>query len=314
MKRTVLISAFIVFSSLNALAQQSGFDIFNFAPTPNTLALSEATTAVPQGASSVYSNPALLSLMPSSTIDLGYSRMIGDANNIFGGINFREKNRAIALTVYRSGDDGFEQRDTQGPSNGNFSVNYLTISSALSYDFKYFAIGASAQYIYQEVYLDKSFGYSLNAGLAREFLSGKIRTGFSVVNLGKMNKLVTSEPILPTALRMGGAVDILEFTPPKNSNLPILVNVSADYVIPIADTPNNNSIGFYDDETYANFGINFNIAQVVELKTGFKTGNTARPLSFGVGFITDILTFNYALIPFNTGFGTVHSIGLQYKF
>lgn len=314
MKVLFSILSILILGSTSMLAQRAGVDVLNFAPNPEALSLSEATTAIPQGASSIFTNPALLSLMPNSTLNLGYSRMIGDANNIFSGANFRKNNRAISISVYRSGDDGFEQRDSPGSSNGNFSVEYLSIGSALSYDFDYFAIGASAQYIYQEIYLDKSTGYSFNAGLARELLDKKLTLGASVVNIGKMNKLVTTEPKLPAAFRLGASVDVLEFTPPKNSNLPILLSISSDFVHPLTDTPDENEVGYFNDKDYFNFGMILNVAEVVELKGGYKTGDTARPISFGAGFITDLITFNYAIIPFNTGFGTVHSIGIQYKF
>lgn len=300
--------------TLNLNAQQSGFDIFNFAPIPGNLALSEAATALPNGSGSMYINPALLALMDKSSVDLSYSSMIGDANNIYGGANFKNNNRALALSIYRSGDDSFEQRDLPGPSNGNFSVSYLSVAGAAAYDLNFMSIGVSGHYLLQEIYMDKSYGYSLNVGIAREFWSGRFKTGASVVNIGKMNPLIEHEPKLPTAFRLGGVFDVLKFTPPKNTDLPILVTLSGDYVVPLTEKDTNNNIGFYDDKPYANFGLNLNIAETIELKSGLKTGNTVRPYSFGVGFITDLLTFEYALIPFDTGFGTVHSIGLKYKF
>ncbi len=314
MRKIISFIFFFVIGVFNVKAQQTGFDIFNFAPSPSILALSEAATALPNGAGSTYINPALLALMDKSSIDVGYSNMIGDASNIFGGVNFKSKNRAVALSIYRSGDDSFEQRDTQGPSNGNFSVSYLSVTGALAYDLDFISVGASAHYLFQEVFLDKTTGYSFNIGVAKEFWSGRFKTGASVVNIGKMNPLVAQEPKLPTAFRLGGAFDLLRFTPPKNKDLPILVSISGDYVVPLQEKDANNNIGFFDDRAFANFGLNLNIAETVELKTGLKTGNTARPYSFGIGFITELLTFNYALIPYDTGFGTVHSIGLQYKF
>ncbi len=315
MKLLLSLLSILTLGSATIVAQSSaGVDVLNFAPNPEALSISEATTAVPQGASSIFVNPALLSLMPSSTLNLGYSRMVGDANNIFGGVNFKQGNRAIAISVYRSGDDGFEQRNSPGSSNGNFSVDYLSVGSALSYNFKHFAIGASAHYIYQEIYLDKATGYSFNAGIARELLDTKLTIGASVVNIGKMNKLVTVEPKLPAAFRLGLSFDLLEFTPPKNANLPILLSISSDFVHPLTDTPKNTEVGYFNDKDYFNFGFILNVAEVVELNGGYKTGDTARPISFGAGFITDLITFNYAIIPFNTGFGTVHSIGIQYKF
>jgi hypothetical protein len=68
-----------------------------------------------------------------------------------------------------------------------------------------------------------------------------------------------------------------------------------------------------ENSQHFNFGLKLLISDVIEIRNGYKTENSSRPISFGLGLITNKVTFNYAIIPFNTGFGTVHSVGLQYK-
>ena len=55
-------------------------------------------------------------------------------------------------------------------------------------------------------------------------------------------------------------------------------------------------------------------ADLFVLETGYRFGNTERPFSAGAGLLLDPLRINYAFVPFSTGFGSVHSFGLQYYF
>ena len=255
----------------------------------------------------------MLVFNPYSTINLGFANWITGDNNLFGGINLKKGNRAFAFAVYSFGGFDFEQRDEPGPSNGDFSMQYLSIAGAYAYDFKWFSAGAAFQYLNEDIYPDKATGYAVNAGLARSFLDERLRIGASILNLGEMSKLNETSTDLPTTLKAGVAVDVFEFNPPKNKNLPILVSLYADYVHPY-ETIKNSDFTDYDQESdYLNFAISFNIANVIEISSGYKTGDTERPITFGAGFFTQKLSFNYALIPFNTGFGTVHSIGIQYQ-
>ena len=295
-----------------SLYAQSGIKLLEVGPTASELAVSEASTATPNGSTSLYTNPALLVLNPTSTINLGYTSWISDANNLFGGINLKKENRALAFGFYTSGISGFEQRNAPGESNGEFSIQYVSISGAYAHDFKYFTAGVSAHYLNEEVYPYRATGYGINFGLASSLLEDKIRVGAAVQNLGEMDELNTVATDLPSSINLGIAIDLVEFMHPKSPELPILATIMADYVIP--NSASSDALtDFNPDENYFNLGLSLTITEVVVVSTGYKTQSNTRPVSFGVGFIAEKVQFNYALVPFNTGFGTVHSIGLQYQ-
>ncbi|MFN1833948.1 PorV/PorQ family protein [Balneola sp. MJW-20] len=296
-------------------AQSSrGLQHLNISPTAFALSRSEATTAVHDGAASIFINPALLSLNPESTIDIGYSRWIADVNSIFGGINFVNGKNALALAFYSMGSGDFEQRDQPGPSNGNFTVRYLSVAGAYSRDLDWFSVGIAAQYLYEEVFLYQASGYAFNLGLARYFLDDRIKTGLSFTNLGEMGDLNNISSDLPANLRVGISADLFELSAVKNDDLPILLSIYTDFVNPVITTESSDFTNVNNNDPYFNIGLSFEIAEVVEISSGYKTQNNVRPWSFGAAFMTEQVDFNYALIPFNTGYGTVHSIGLQYKF
>ncbi len=313
MKTGYLTFAFIVLS-IPVLAQGSGFEMLSISPTPNALSKAEASTTLADGAASIYSNPALLAYANNSSIDLGYSFWIADVANIFGGVNFLRERSAVAFSFYTSGSSEYQQYDIPGESNGSFSIQYLSIAAAYAYDFKYFSVGATAQYLNEENFTYTANGYAFNTGVASQFFNGRLRLGTSLTNIGEMEKLNIESTLLPSTFRAGISADLIEFTAQKNNELPILISAYADFISPLQETSGKDYADYSTSENYVNLGVKLTIAEVLELSGGYKTQNNVRPIAFGAGFSTDEITFNYALIPFNTGYGTVHSVGIQYKF
>ena len=304
---------FLIGLSVSTFAQESGLQLLNIAPSASELGRAEASSATPHGSGSVYSNPALLAMSRTSSINLTYTNWISDSNNLFGGINLRKNNRAVAFSIYTSGVTGFEQRDAPGESNGDFSIGYLSLSGAYAYNFKYFAAGVSAQYLNEQIYPYRANGYSFNLGLASAFADDKIRVGASLLNLGEMEELNEVATTLPTNFTVGVAADLIEFSHNKNRDMPILVSLMTDFVLPFEDTNPSRYTDYNPHEAYFNLGTAITIAETVEVSAGYKTGDNTRPLSFGLGILTTKGSFYYALVPFNTGFGTVHSVGIQYR-
>ena len=287
--------------------------MLNNAPTPSALSLNEAGTANYSGSGSLYQNPALLINGNTSTLDFAYSSWMQDTKYIFGGANFIQGKRAFSIGIYNSKIDGFEQRNNPGDSHGEFSISYLSIAGGFAYNFDLLSVGVSGQFLNEENFLYQASGYAFNFGIASDFFDSRLKTGISLLNIGTMDNLNYEPTQLPEQFRAGFSVDVFRFSPPKNSNLPILVSTSLDYVNPL-HSDSNSQIGTIETEPFVNVGLRFNIAEVVELSTGYKSGETTKPWAFGVGFITDLINVNYAIIPYETGFGTLHSIGLQYKF
>ncbi len=314
--KTRLTLLFVLFISSQGFAQDrgGGFEVLGIAPTAYALSKAEATTSVPDGAASIYSNPALLALSQTSSIDVGYSFWVANLTNGFGGVNFRNNKRAIALSFYTSGASDYEQRDQPGPANGTFSIQHISVAAAYAYDFGLFSLGGAFQYLNEQNYTYRASGYAFNAGIARNFMNNRIRTGASITNTGKMEKLNMDATPLPTNFKAGISGDLFEFSAPKNNSLPILLSAFGDFVHPISETEDKDYADYSTTDPYFNLGLSLTVAEVLQLSGGYKTQNSVRPLSFGAAFATSDLTFNYAIIPFNTGYGTVHSIGIQYKF
>lgn len=303
-------------TTVSTVAQDtgSGLDFLNIGPSSRLLAISEASTAVLTGPSAIYTNPALLALEDQSSLDASYTLWISGVNNQFAAINFLRGNSAFAAGIYNSRADGFEARDRPGPSAGDFSIGYLSIAGAFAHSFGPVSIGTTAQYLREEVFQFRANGYAINAGVAVEFLDRRIRTAASVNNLGKMESLDLQSTILPATFNLGAALSLIDFTTPGANDLPVLLSVYLDWSKPLEENPTSDFIDRNPDEGFFSVALNADVSDLFYLQAGYRFGPTERPLSFGLGMEIEPIRINYALVPFSTGFGTVHSFGLQYFF
>ena len=295
-------------------AQRTGFELLTTGPNTEALSLGEATTALLLGASNLYTNPANLAFERASGFSADYSLWIGGLTNTHAAVNFKREKSAIAFGLLASESGDFELRSRPGPSQGSFSVSYLSLSGGYAYSFQNFALGASLQYLREELYIYSASGYSLNAGISSHWLNRKLYVSAVLQNAGMMGKLNTEATRLPTLFRGGINARLFELTAGEN-DFPVRFSLLSDLVVPVNDMETNSASNTLEQKSaYLNIGFSVIAADIISLRGGYKTGETARPLSFGTGVILNNITANYALIPFETGFGTVHSVGIGYRF
>jgi len=295
-------------------AQGSGLDLLTTGPSTHAFGLNEAVTAELLGASDIYTNPANLALENHSTINADYTLWIADITHAHAAINLKNEAHALAFGFLGSQVKDIPLRGNQaGPAQGTFNVSFLSLSGAYAYRLGPVALGATLQYLREEYYIYNASGYALSLGAATKILDNRLQLGTSLMNLGKMNKLRNTGTTLPTTYRAGINARLFTFVPPKNSNLPITVHLKDDLVVPVY-TVSQSTQDKKHRNPYTNIALELNIAQTISLRTGYKTGNTVRHWSAGLGVKLDTITASYAIIPFETGFGTVHSLGISYRF
>lgn len=313
-----LILLILLFCAGNLFAQSqdtgSGMDFLNIGPSSTLLSLSEATSATPTGSSAIYSNPALLILEASSSVDFSYTLWIADVKNQFASVNLLRDSYAIGFGVYNSRSDGFQARDQPGPSQGDFSISYLSLTASAAYKVGSVSAGITAHYLREEVFQFRANGYAFTTGITGSLFDERIRLGTVFQNIGKMEELDNVSTDLPSTFKAGLMADLIEFTTPGRNDLPVLLSLHADYIVPLNDVSSTDFIDQNEGRNFLAVAISADVADLFYLQTGYKWGPTERPLSFGLGIVIDPVRVNYALVPFQTGFGTSHSIGLQYYF
>ena len=145
-------------------------------------------------------------------------------------------------------------------------------------------------------------------------MNEKILAGASVNNIGKMESLDQESTPLPSSFNAGISASLIQFNTPGQNDLPVLVGLTADWNKPIDENPSNDFIENNNNEGFFTLAANLDIGDLLFLQGGYRWGPTERPFSFGLGLAIESVRVNYGLITFSTGFGTVHSFGVQYYF
>ena len=316
MRFLILLPILVLLATGRGTAQEtgSGLDFLNIGPSSALLSISEASSAASVGPAAIYSNPAMLAFEEKSALDINYTLWIADVKNQFAGVNFVRDQSALAFGVYNSAADGFEARDRPGPSAGNFSVGYLSLSGAAARRLGPLSVGFTGQFLREEVFQFRATGYAISAGAALRLFDNRFRAGAALRNLGEMESLDQQSTKLPASISAGISADVLNITTPGNNDFPVLVTFLADYTHRLEEPGTGDFVTSESDDPFISFATKITAANLLFANAGYRFGPTERPYSLGGGLSLDTITVRYALVPFSTGFGTVHSFGLQYHF
>lgn len=296
---------------------QTGLDFLNIGPNAQSLSISEAHTAVPLGSASVFTNPANLMLSNQSSLGLSYSLWIADTQNTQASAAIRRDRDVFGFGVLSSLIDDFEARQTPGPSTGSFSVQYLALTAAYARSVSFLSVGASVSYLYEQLFQQNASGYAFSGGVTGEFLDQRLRVATAVTNAGRMGELLNERTTVPTRWRTGFDVNAVQISAFSGAEVPVVINLSADYVVPLREESiriNGNEDTAIESGSFFTFGMQAELYDMIGVRAGYRTGETARNWSFGASVQVSPVQFFYGFIPFETGFGMVHSIGLNYNF
>lgn len=264
------------------------------------LASSETVAALGHGPSTLFSNPALLGFEERSAVSLSNTFWLDDAFNRSAAATHRGRRWVLAAGVLQSTVDGIEAREVPGPGNGTFDVSYLAFTAGVSRTFGPVSLGLHASSLYERVFDRSATGYRVGGGVAARFLDDRLRVGSVVTNLGEMQVLGTEATELPRIWRTGAAAEILQFSVNNARNVPLTLGLAADVHVP------------FDRPTYVSATTALTASDVLVLRGGIRTGYTTRRWTLGVEIIQPRYRFSYALLPFDLGYGSSHSLGLSF--
>lgn len=311
---TILTLALVINVQKTTAQNNSGLQFLSIGPNAYSLSISEAHTAVPIGSASMFTNPANLLLDKRSSLGASHTLWIGDTQHTQASASIRRINDAFGFGFLTSGIDDITVRNTAGPSDGSFDVRYLSVSAAYARQFGIFSTGLTASYIYEQFFQSNASGYGFNMGITATLLDERLRIASSLNNIGEMGKLVIKRSQLPTTLKTGIDLNAIQLSAFSGSEVPVLINFSVDFVAALNEKNLSGDGSLIQSGDYFAFGINAQLYDLISIRGGYRTGNTARNWSFGAGISIDPVIFNYAFVPFETGFGSVHSISLVYFF
>jgi hypothetical protein len=264
------------------------------------LASSETVAALGYGPSTLFSNPALLGFEERSSVALSNTFWLEDAFNRSASASYRGRRWVAAAGMLQSTVGGIEARQKPGPSDGTFDVHYVAFTVGLGRALGSVSVGAHASALYERVFDRSAAGYRVGAGLAARYLDDRLRIGTVVSNIGEMQVLAIEATPLPGIWRSGVAVDLLQFSVNQARNVPLTLGLATDVHVP------------FNDAAYVSATTSLTASDVLVLRGGLRSGETTRRWTLGLELVQPRFRFSYALLPFDLGYGSSHSLGVSF--
>lgn len=282
-------------------------------PDPVSLSLSEAVTARDLHGSAIFTNPANLSYNNRYVANASHTFWLDNSSNSHISLLIPSENGAFGLGVLTSSIRDIDARTNPGEPSGTFDVVYYAFAGSYSRDLKFVHLGVTAMYLYEQLYQLSASGYAINVGITRSFLSDRLRIGSTALNLGQMDYLAETRSPLPSIWKTGFWSEILQFSTIGSSEIPLIAALTTDFNYPLNDEGASDGASSQIDP-WVSAGLEITISDIISIRGGYRSGESKRRFSSGVGVQFGNAVFNYAFVPFETGFGTTHAMSLSYFF
>jgi len=298
-----LLTLIAAVSVVSVEAQDSGLSFLALGPDAKALARGDAGVASTTGAFATYWNPAGLATEGVREVALSHHVWIADIRTyaLNAGFSIGEK-AGLGVFAIATGSGDLEARQRPGESDGLFDAQFVSAGISLGRAFGPVRIGSTVKFLSERIFTNSANGYGFDFGLQTELLEGSVLLGATYSNLGKMEKLNAQATELPELGRVG--IEIFPFrmiTAVDGEMLlstSILLEVSRNYVT---------------ERTNLHVGLSGEVLETVTARVGYLSNDFLRDYSAGVGVEVTDLTFDYAILPFENGFGgPAHILTLSY--
>lgn len=293
-------------------SQSGGFQLLGIGPDPVTLSLSEAITARSTAGAAIFMNPANTAQITSLSASASHTFWLETSGNTYFSVHTPSRYGVFSLGVLTSAINNIEARQVPGSPSGQFDVSYYAFAGSFARSFGPISVGITGMYLYEELYNLWATGYALSGGVTATLLDDRLRIGSSLLNNGEMEILVDERSPLPTMWRTGVWSRVLQLSTVGSSEIPLTASLSADYTVPLNEDGSSDGATAITDP-WVSFGTEIIVSDLISLRGGVRTGETKRRFSAGLGIEQGRFRFDYAYVPFETGFGVTHSLGITYR-
>jgi hypothetical protein len=297
MNRHLLISALLLLlgsRELSAQAGSTGLAFLKLGVGARALGMGEAYTAIANDPAATYYNPGALSLTDASQFLLMHKQWIQDTRTEFFAAKTTMDRVTLAVSLNSTSVDNIEIRDVPGPPVGTFTSHNAAIGASGAYRIDPdLSVGATVKYLYEKILVDEASGYGIDLGAVYR-TPWEIRLGLAVSNLGSMSALVLESSKLPTVVRFGAGYET------ALASIDATLSASADAVSYTGE-----------GRTHLHAGAELDYKRTFAVRAGYQTGYEAKGVSAGVGITYDLLTLDYAFVPFGYDLGTTHTFSLK---
>ena len=298
MYKTIL---FVLISFSTMLAQtagNSGLSFLKMGFGARNIAMGDAGTAISNDVSSLFYNPANLSISNNSQIMIMHNQGIQGIKSELLGVRSSIWGIPFAVGFNVTSIDNIEVRNRPGAAIASFNAHYFFGSLSTGFHVaQNVAVGITAKYLYEGLYTDQATGWGFDLGTTYQTPLKGLYAAAVIKNLGSMNKLKNDKTKLPTEFRVGPAYKF-DFSDSK-----FAVTTTAELQKYTATT-----------DVHVNVGAEVVYDKLIALRGGYQSGYQAKSFTGGFGLMWGNLEFDYAFQPFSLGLGSANMFSLQFKF
>lgn len=321
MKRRRLQILALILTSLTAIsgkpdmlmAQSGGLQLLGIGPDAHSLSLSETITARRSYGAAIMTNPANMASATRYHAGASHSFWLETSGNTYFSVVAPTPYGVFGLGVLNSSVNDIEARQTPGAPIGTFDVSYYAFAGSYARKFGPLEVGITGMYLYEQLYELWATGYAITGGATVSLLEDRLRIGSTIMNNGKMDYLAESRSPLPNMWKTGAWSQVAQLSTIGTSEIPLLLAVSVDYTVPLNEEGASDGATSITDP-WVSTGVELLVSDIISVRGGFRSGETKRRFSTGLGLAQGNFRFDYAYVPFETGFGVTHSLGITFAF
>lgn len=301
MKNALLLIGLCLILQQSAVAQagSTGMAFLKLGVGGRSLGMGEAYSAAANDPTATYYNPAALSLSNGPQLMVMHKSWFQETQTEYLGAQTNYSDFSFGLAVNSSSVNDIEFRTSPGPAEGTFTARNACVGLSAAYALdSSLAIGITANYLYEKIFINDATGTGFNFGAIYQ-TPWDFRVAASVNNLGSMNVLDNFATELPKSVRIGAAKTTGMESLGPNSTL----TVAADVVSYTTES-----------KTHLHLGAELDYQHTFAMRAGYMTGYDARTFTAGVGVRYNIIALDYAYAPFRYDLGTTHTFSLGFQF
>ncbi len=258
----------------------TGLSFLNIAPSARIGSLGGSASALSNGASSIWSNPALIALQDKKSAQFTHIEWIEGIKQEYAAFSSKIDYGSIgfAVQLFDSGD--IDGRDNYGADTGYYSIKNAALSVGYaSMPFEWLAWGLSYKKIYQKVSDETAGGYAFDFGITAKTTVEGLSVAAAARNYGRMGKLKNERTKLPSNVSIGGIYSGIA------PGIERSYSVLGDIIFPR-----------YGD-TGIRLGMEIEAVDYFSLRIGYRNDSDFEDFSFGAGFDWEMVSADIAYTP-----------------
>ncbi len=299
MKRSILAILGVICLILPTVASadegSAGLAFLKLGVGARAIGMGDAYTAVDGDASSVYWNPAAIIDVESVDITLMHTEWFQDIRYEYVGGVRSFGDYAIGAGIVGLYMNDLERRvEPTADPIGHFRVFDFAVTGSYARRLTdHLDVGGSFKYLHETIDTETAKGVAVDlGGRYRIPRYDGLTAAVTILNLGPRMKFIEEKFNLPVMYKVGAALDV-----PVDALHGNLV-IASDAVIPA------------DGSTKVHFGMEYEYAEMIAFRFGYRTGWDNHNVSWGLGVKVRNFRVDYAMVPFYSELGDTHRVSL----